>query len=385
MWGSGRSLLGWLLALGVCLRAPLAAQIPAVAAGSVVVARGTDSTPVPSARVLLHRVGRAAQGPVDSTRTDRSGRFRFRFAADTGSVYLVSATYGGIEYFSPPVHLNPARPDTALRVVVSDTSRIQPIELEARHIVIAAPKQDGTRSVLDLLVLRNPGDRTRISADSLHPAWQGPLPKGSFGLEVGEGDYSSAAVVRRGDRIAFIAPIAPGEKQVVVNYALQANVRDVLLPMEQPAALVNVLLQERNAKVLTRGLAPADSELIQGKTYYRWSGSLKAGDTLRIRLPGGAGPAPRWLLPVLVALVAAALSLAAWRLLPGARGDAVPPNAPPHPDPAAALLDAIAALDARYAGHEAETDPAEWQRYRGERAELKVRLEAALAPGHRGS
>ena len=43
--------------------------------------------PVPGARVLLHRVGREEQGPIDSVRADAAGRFRFRFQPDT-SVYV---------------------------------------------------------------------------------------------------------------------------------------------------------------------------------------------------------------------------------------------------------------------------------------------------------
>ncbi|HEU4649443.1 MAG TPA: hypothetical protein VFS33_10310 [Gemmatimonadales bacterium] len=386
-----RARRGTLLA-GLCLagRAPTPlpralpshlVQQPAVAAGTVIRARGADSTALAGARVLLHRIGRAGQGPIDSTRSDGTGRFRFRFSADTGSIYLVSATYGGIEYFSPPVHINPARPDTALRVVVSDTSSTQRIDLEARHLVISAPRRDGTRAALDLLVLNNPGDRTRISTDSLHPAWEGPLPKGSIGLDVGEGDYSAAAVQRRDDRVAFFAPIGPGEKQLVVDYVLPANQSTVELPMEQPVGLVNLLLEERNARVLTPGLQPADTEVIEGKTYHRWTGALRAGDTLRVKLPGGGGPAPRWLLPVLVAVVAAGLGAAAWFLLPGPGGVAKR-VAPPHggdADVADALVIAIAQLDERYAGREAQTDPGEWERYRVERDRLKAKLEAALA------
>jgi hypothetical protein len=56
------------------------------------------------------------QGPIDSTTADAAGRFHFRFPADSGSVYLLSARYREIEYFSTPVHLG-ARPDTAIRLV----------------------------------------------------------------------------------------------------------------------------------------------------------------------------------------------------------------------------------------------------------------------------
>jgi hypothetical protein len=46
------------------------------------------------------------------------------------------------------------------------------------------------------------------------------------------------------------------------------------------------------------------------------------------------------------------------------------------------LIDAIARLDARYLGREAETPVPEWDGYLAERARLKTRLEASLAePG----
>jgi hypothetical protein len=50
----------------------------------------------------------------------------------------------------------------------------------------------------------------------------------------------------------------------------------------------------------------------------------------------------------------------------------------------ARLLDAIAALDARYGGRETEVPPEEWQRYTEERSTLKVELERALAARARG-
>ncbi|HEX5387561.1 MAG TPA: hypothetical protein VFW66_12710 [Gemmatimonadales bacterium] len=335
-----------------------------------------DTVPVPGARVVLHRVGRAAEGPVDSTSSDPAGRFRFRFTADTTSIYLISSRYAGIEYFSPPVHLNPARPDTALRVVVSDTSSTQRVALEARHLVVARPRSDGSRAVLDLIVLNNRGDRTRIAGDSLTPTWSAALPRGSLGLEAGEGDYSPDAVRRTGDRLLFYAPIPPGEKQIVVDYVLPAGLRKLVLPMRQPAELVNVLLEERKAQVTTPSLAVADSELIQSRTYYRWTGSLTAGDTLRVGLPG-SGAVPSWLLPALVAAVGLAFVVAAVRLLPrpGAAGAR-------QPD---VLLASLARLDAAYGGREAEVAPVEWARYTAERARLKAALEAALATIPQGS
>jgi hypothetical protein len=45
------------------------------------------------------------------------------------------------------------------------------------------------------------------------------------------------------------------------------------------------------------------------------------------------------------------------------------------------LIDAIAALDVRYAGREGETPVDEWSSYITERARIKARLEASLAAG----
>jgi hypothetical protein len=53
----------------------------------------------------------------------------------------------------------------------------------------------------------------------------------------------------------------------------------------------------------------------------------------------------------------------------------------PAPLPANALLDAIAALDARYLGRNEETPPSEWSSYLDQRARLKTKLETSLAAG----
>ena len=333
-----------------------------------------DSTPVAGARVVLHQVGRARQGPLDSLNTDQRGRFRFRFRPDTTALYLLSARHAGIEYFSPPVHTNPDRPDTAIRIVVYDTSSTAPVSLEARHLVLTRPGEDGSRSVLDLLVLRNDGQRTRVSPDSLQPSWSGPLPRGTVGLEVGESDVSPDAVTRRGDSLIVTAPLAPGEKQVTVEYLVPAGNEDLELWFAQPVAMVNVLAEEPDVVVSGGTLALADSQTLQGRSFRRWTGLVPAGRSLRIGLPGRQR-APEWLLTVLVAAVVLALVGAGSYFLtrqPGA--------------PAAStteLIDAVAALDARYLGRESDTGAEEWQRYLTERARLKAQVETSLAAGSR--
>jgi hypothetical protein len=342
------------------------------AAGAVLKA---DSTPVPGTRVVLHQVGRALQGPLDSTRTDRRGRFRFAFRPDTSALYLLSVRHAGIEYFSPPVHTNPERPDTTIRVIVYDTSSTAPVSLEARHLVLARPGEDGSRSVLDLIVLLNSGQRTRVAADSAAASWGGLLPRGTIGLELGESDVSPDAVTRRGDSLLVAAPLAPGEKQVTVQYVVPAGRQDLELRFTEPVSMINVLAEENEVVVSGGSLALADNQVLQGRSFRRWTGAVPAGGTLRVVLPARAR-VPEWLLPSLVAAVVLVLGGAGWHFL--ARRSGSPAVSP------TALLDAIAALDARYLGREGETSDKDWDCYQAERGRLKAQLEAALAAGAPG-
>ena len=359
------------LAVLSILSAPLPAQT--IRAGGAVLK--ADSTPIPGARVVLHQVGRALQGPLDSTRTDRRGRFRFAFRPDTSALYLLSVRHAGIEYFSPAVHTNPERPDTAIRVIVYDTSSTAPVSLEARHLVLTRPGEDGSRSVLDLIVLLNSGQRTRVAPDSAGASWGGLLPRGTIGLELGESDVSPDAVIRRGDSLLVEAPLAPGEKQVTVQYVVPAGSKDLELRFTEPASAVNVLAEERDVVVSGGSLVLADSQVLQGRSFRRWTGAVPAGGTLRVALPRRAR-VPQWLLPALVAAVVLVLTGAGWHFL--ARRPRSPTASP------AVLLDAIAVPDARYLGREGETSAEDWGSYQMDRGRLKAQLEAALAAGASG-
>jgi hypothetical protein len=349
---------------------PLAAQTTR-ASGWILTA---DSTPVRGATVVLHRVGRVSQGPIDSTRSDQTGRFRITFRSDTSAIYLLSARHAGIEYFSPPVETNPQRPDTGIQIMVYDTSSTVPIVLEARHLVVTRPDEDGSRGVLDLMVLRNDAHRTRIAPDTGRPSWSAALPSGTIGLEVGESDVSRDAVTRRGDSVFVIAPFAPGEKQVTLQYLIPSNRRMVELPFDGQGATVNVLAEEKGVKVSGGGVTLTDSQTLQGRSFRRWTGRVRVRGVLRIELPGSR-ETPVRLLGGLVTAFALALGGAGWLLL--ARRRTVAPAAPNS------LVDAIAALDAQYAGREAAAGAEEWASYQAERARLKAALEASLASGRR--
>jgi hypothetical protein len=375
MTGRAGRFRGRLTAFAVFVILPIFPVFPVLpAAAQTIHAAGavlkSDSTPVPGGRVVLHQVGRTRQGPLDSTRTDRRGRFRFVFRPDTSALYLLSVRHAGIEYFSSPVHTNPGRPDTTIRVIVYDTSSTAPVSLEARHLVLTRPGEDGSRNVLDLIVLLNGGRQTRVAPDSAGASWGGVLPAGTIGLELGASDVSPDAVIRRGDSLLVAAPLAPGEKQVTVQYVVPAGRKHLELRFTEPVSGINVLAEENGVVVSGGSMTLADSQVLQGRSFRRWTGALPAGGTLRVALPGRPR-VPEWLLPSLVAAIVLVLGGAGWHFL---GRQTVSPAATP-----AVLLDAIAALDARYLGREAETSAQDWSSYQAERRSLKAQLEAALA------
>jgi O-antigen ligase len=116
------------------------------------------------------------------------------------------------------------------------------------------------------------------------------------------------------------------------------------------------------------GLVAADTQAIEGRTFQRWAGAPAAGSSIAIGFGGGG---TRWLLPLLVGAVAFALLLVLTRVLRRPATSGAPAASP--------LLDQLARLDARYAGHEAEASAAEWRRYQEERAALKAALAEELA------
>jgi hypothetical protein len=264
--------------------------------------------------VVLHRVGQAVQGPIDSTRSDRQGQFRFIYRPDTSAFYLASGRYAGIEYFSAPLPTNPRRVERRVSLIVYDTSSTAPVALEARHLVLTRPGEDGSRSLLDLVIIRNGGRMTRVAPDTLHGTWKVPLPRGTVGLQVEESDVSAEALSRSGDSLTISAALAPGEKQLTLEYQVPSDRRSLELPVERAGLAVNVLIEEPGVKVVGPGLAPADSQVIQNRSFRRWTGTVPAGAVLHLILPGSRG-APPWLLAVLVSGLAVALLLGGWYAL----------------------------------------------------------------------
>jgi hypothetical protein len=304
---------------------------------------------------------------IDSVRTDRRGRYQVSAPGrDTLATYLVSVRHDGIAYFTEPLSGATELPESFPTLAVYDTSSTAPVELLERHVIIRPAAPDGTRRMVELVVLANHGYQTRIAGDTARPVWQLELPAGAGELEFGAGDVSEMALSFEDGRLRLVAPLPPGERQMLVGYLIPSTVRDLTIPVDQPTTRFHVLLED-SAAVAVGALTPRGWEDLEGIAFRRFTGdSLPPGAPIVVRFPEPAGQRTDialWLIVPAVALVLA-ITLVRWVR----RSPAAEPQAQDRPGDLAAQ---IAALDAQYAGRED-------QNYRRNRAELKARLTVAL-------
>jgi len=329
-WTAGSA--GVLLSvIGVLCLAHTAGAQGSLSLRGTVVRQTLDGTrPVPRERVTLHRVNAQDAGPIDSALTDGRGTYAFRVPApDAQSMYLVSARYGGIAYFSPPVQGE--QPGAPAEIVVYDTtSRDVRLRLQGRHVVVSAPSADGARQVIDVLEIENDTIVTRVAGPGNRATFDLLLPDGARNVRATQGEMSDAAVEVREGRAQLYSPLSPGLRQLVLTYELGADAFPVAVPLERAVAVLEVLLEERGATAVGGGLASQGGVSVEGKNFTRYLGqnspegtvlTLSAGS----RVGSGGLLGPPWVLPLLLTLATLGV------ILFFARGRAVvvaPPTAP---------------------------------------------------------
>jgi len=279
---------------------------------------GRDTVPLPNAVVVLHRMASASAGPIDSVRSDARGRYRLALRnPDSTSGYVVSVWYDSIAYFSLPLNVV-SRPAVHVEDILTfPASRTgPPLRLARRLATISTATTDGSREVLEILELENPGQATRITDDTLVPTWAGRLPERTGQYRAGQGDVSPEAMRFRTDSVLIYAPIPPGPaKQLSYDYTLAAGARTFVMPIDQPTVEVNLLLEDTVALVIAPKLESFGVKEIEGRRFaaYR-AGPLAAGERVEIRLPPGKFRAQA-LLPYVIAVVAAGMLVAlVWAL-----------------------------------------------------------------------
>jgi hypothetical protein len=345
--------------------------------GRVTTPGPTSEAGVPGVYVTVHRVGPDAQGPLDSVRTDATGRYSVnyrRFGSDE-ALYFAATVYRGIAYFSAPLRPGLTRGDDAAITVFETTTHPVSFTVQGHHIVVSAPGPDGARKIVEVYELSNDTTVTAVGRDSLTPVWSAPIPRAATQFARGQSDVASASLAVRDGRVVMTAAFGPGIKQVSYSYSLPESAFPLRFKNERLAGVQEVLLEEPGAQALAKSLRAQDTASIQGHTFKRFlAHGVPVGEELRIDVPtAAAGTRTRVLIGLAVLFVLAMGAALARALVRRGPRPSVPAAAASR---AESLAAAIAALDARFEAGDATLDPG---RYASERADLKAQLAEALA------
>lgn len=359
-----------------------------------------DSLPpagVPGVWVTLHRVGRDAAGPLDSVRTGADGRYAFTYRprGELTAVYFVSASQGGIAYFTSPLRGAVVDGEAAEVMVFDTTSRAVALTVRGRHVIVARPDAAGAREVLEVFELSNDSSVTAVPpVGSPRGVWTTALPRGASRFAVREsGDVPADGLVAVGGAATLMVPVAPGLKQVAYSYRLPADALPLHVPVARPTGVLEVLLEESGGGATGAGLRQVAPVALEGKTFRRYvAQDAPAGAAVDVvTSTGGERPWPRVAVPVLLVVVgggmAAALVATARRrerprasILPEA-SLASPVDVPPATGAAVrtheALLAELATLDDTFAASGDHSSAAR-AAYEARRGAIKAELAGAL-------
>ena len=310
------------LALAIVLGAlsPIHAQHSRVVSGRVVVQRAGDAVPLAGSLVTLHRVGSDTAGAIDSVKSDARGRYTFSyrpFGAER-AVYFAAVMFGGIAYFTQPLGDESTSAEQAEITVFDTASTGIDIAVRGRHLAISSPSTTGNRAVVDVFELGNDSMRTlvqgRESNGQTRATWRMPLPEGALNASVmrDAGDIAAAAVtVTNGEAVVF-APFAPGMKQLALRYEVPAAHDSLTIPLVETTGVLEVLLEESEARASGGGLAAKGPVTVDGRSLNRFlAQDVASSAVLTIALPPARGTAANrtWLIALLGAVVAAVLVL----------------------------------------------------------------------------
>jgi len=293
--------------LAIAWPSVLVAQGALVVRGTVVRQALDGTRPVAREQVTLHRVNAKEAGAVDSMTTDAAGKFSFRVASpDSQSMYLASARYAGIAYFSSPMQAGAPANAPAEIVVYDTTSAEVRLQLQGRHVVVSSPDANGVRAVIDVLEISNDTVVTRVAGAANRPTFSLLLPDQALEVTASQGDLSEGAVEFRGGRADIFLPLSPGLRQVVLTYKLPAKAYPVAIPLERVVSVLEVLLEEKGATAEGAGLVNKGGVSVDGKAFERYLAQNSAANAVvTLRAPGGirGTSLPAWVVPVALGVV----------------------------------------------------------------------------------
>lgn len=289
-------------------------------AGRVVRPGGDSVVGVPGTWVTIHRVAPDSAGPVDSMRTSATGAYAFTYRrwGSPDAIYFASSSRGGVAYFSAPFRAGTDTGDDAEITVFDTTSRALPIVVSGRHLVVERPGQDGARIVTEVYEISNDTSVTRVAGpdDSSDATWSARLPAGATAPAVSQGDIPPQAVRFADGRLMLFAPLQPGMRQLAFHYALAPGDFPLKIPLERPTQVLEVLVEERDARVQGARLHEVAPVAVSGRTLRRFQArDVPADAVITVQVNAPPRPYALWFAAGLTIVIGGAMTWALARTL----------------------------------------------------------------------
>lgn len=245
---------------------------PQKVVGQVVRPGEKAMVPVPRVWVTLHRVGSDRAAPLDSVQADAQGNYSFDFrrTGDERAIYFVSASYGGIAYFTPPLVHSTVQGQEAEIAVFDTTSAHVPISVRGHHLIVSAVDASSLRTITEVFELANDSSVTRIAREGGEAAWSTTFPRGATRFQVSHGDVPAAAVRFANGGAHVYAPIAPGLKQIAFTYALPAADFPLRFALGNSTQVFEVLIEEERGSVTGAKLKEVAPVSLESRSFRRF-------------------------------------------------------------------------------------------------------------------
>lgn len=240
--------------------------------------------------------GVADEDKIEKTTTDGEGRFQFDDVAIENE-YLVSVTYMEVSYYYLAV-FEDGETTADVEVYVFDTTDSDEfIRVEQAHTIISVVSAEENSSVgedyllvTEFFVLVNDGDKTYVGTNGVLVF---TLPQGATDVQVSQGEVSNYELLDD-NRLTYLVPIPPEERQVSYSYTLpipSLNSLTIPLQVHYPTDALDVMVSGEGIEVTTTQLIYADPVVMgTGKKFIHFrSEDLSRGTVISLHFSKAAG------------------------------------------------------------------------------------------------
>lgn len=244
-----------------------------------------------------------------TTKTDKEGKFQFDNVA-TEHEYLVSVRYVEVDYYYPVV-FDPSETTAYVEIGVCDTTTSdQAIRIGLAHTIINIEEE--SLQVTEVFWLVNDGDRTYTGTDGVLVF---TLMEGATVFEAPQElmpDYQFLD----NNRVAYLVPFPPGERQLVYSYRLtKPSSNELAIPLEihYPTDVLELMIAGEDIEVAVTQLAPAEPVVTDtGERFIHFRGeNLPRGTVVNLRLSNVSGSSVPYsvILYVIIGVVIAGIAV----------------------------------------------------------------------------